>query len=288
MTFDIVAAIRAACEDTDLRKAAMLALGEAMPRLAQGDFDDTILHVSDLGSCSSAVVQRIRGEQSPADWKVQRTRFDDGAIAGAYNAALAKVALEASVPGIRCELEPPCEYRGLAGHIDLAIFSEFEEGLPADVCSQIAEFKLSHYAGAPERPDEIRKTGDSNIHQVLQTIGYALARDAPIASVIPYCPSEPSWDKKSKRRVDPDYFMQYDYEPFGRGCKRIIDSTGREIEVVPQMTGPTWADLVNANVVRLQHSLSHGHACDHTQSWGARLCRATVCPRREREKEKSA
>lgn len=250
MRFDIKQALATATLDRTMRRDALAALAEALPRLAEDDFDKTVLHVSDLGSCAHAVAQRLRGLEGPVDWQTQRAKFDDGQIAGAYNAALAKVAIQAANPDIECRLEYACSYSGLSGHIDLSLWR-------GDACLQCVEFKLSHFGGAIEEPTHVRQpSGDSNIAHVLQVSAYALAVYAPIATVVPYQPSAPGYDFKAKKRIDPEYFEQFDYDP------------------------QEWRLKVDSNVARLKGALAFASSCDAPQSWMPRLCRAAECPKR--------
>jgi CRISPR/Cas system-associated exonuclease Cas4 (RecB family) len=94
-------------------------IGEDIAEALSRD-QDPGLRISDVASCSLALWGKVNGELTiPEDPQTMWSRLQLGTIVGAVIARYFKAAMDRR--GVRCVLEGVVEYKGMSGHLDIAL-----------------------------------------------------------------------------------------------------------------------------------------------------------------------
>lgn len=239
-----------ALTDPDLRNRAEAIFKHATDGLLAAKEERQELHASDAGRCRLELWAALHGKLDlPENPETILTRFDLGALFGAWNAALLAAALEKYAPHLETVLEPVVVYRSVTGHID-ALVRDRE----TKVALWVVEFKSTYFSRPPDAPDKHAP------YQVLQAATYAKATEAPLFTLFIVAPAvQKVYDKATKTRYAPPKYRQDDY--------RTAD----------------WAADVDEEIDRLETATeAQPPEQDVQDSWRCASCRLGACPLNER------
>ncbi len=249
MILDIPRYLEMAFDDPKLDALGMRYAAVAMDKLASYQFDDSVIHASDLGKCKRMVWARIHNANTiPIHWTKKLKYFKFGALYGALLGAYLKAGIESTDPEVykrRVEvmLEPELHYRGAVGHTDALVVLDGEP-------FAAVEFKTNMNTDPPKPPHT------RNTYQVLQAGFSAVAAPCPTFYVVTVGPAV------ENRMVGGTYTTPqiYDCSPYDT---------------------KEWQPKIDADLDRLQVALDKEPPdYDPPAAWWCRLsCQFAACPK---------
>lgn len=173
------------------------------------DRDGLKLRASDAGGCTLEKWADLHGKLDIADnWRSLLLKMEQGTVSGARIACYLAAALEEF--GLRVDVEPELSHGGVSGHADLIIYDR-------DVAVEVIECKWS----ASLKPVEDLRS-DREFHGI-QAAKYALAKGAPLFTVIETHPAAKGGVVKFFREETADWITAVDYEYGERLAVSLLD-----------------------------------------------------------------